>query len=255
LVLLAGSARAEGVGAPTEQPSTGVDAKARELFQAGQAAYDRKAYGAAAALFRQSYAIVASPALLYDLAQAERLAGECSAALVHYRQFAAASPSALPADIEDKIAEVERCSAASSAGNSLLAQPKASDPTGGPRARPSAPRRAPAAERPPAWVGWTSASVGIAALIAAGVMTGMVVHRQSVVEQTCPGKICRSQSGIDAASEGQALFIGSLAAYGVGAAGLAVGVYVWSQDSHASGPGARALFSPRQAVLTWTRAF
>jgi hypothetical protein len=50
----------------------------------------------------------------------------------------------------------------------------------------------------------------------------------------------------------RALFVGSIAAYVVGGAGLGFGIYVLSRDSSARAP---ASLAPSAAVLTWGTAF
>jgi hypothetical protein len=181
------SAQEATAGSDVDSP-TKVEEQSRHAFEAGQAAYERREFGLTAAEFQRAYALLPSPVLLYDLAQAERLAGRCGAALAHYRQFAAEHVGPLPADIEDKIVEVEHCSAAipaeSSAGSSR-ATPRFPEPPPVQVSRP-APAPVPAPGPPlPAWVGWTAASVGAAALVAGTVMAVMVADRKAVVERTC----------------------------------------------------------------------
>ena len=60
---------------------------ARELFDLGVEEYKTKQYDAAAASMGKSYALDPVPSALYAMAQAERLAGKCKEADVHYRQM------------------------------------------------------------------------------------------------------------------------------------------------------------------------
>jgi tetratricopeptide (TPR) repeat protein len=86
-------ARAE---APTSEPRT----RARALFKQGQLHYSLGEYQQAIAHFREAYQLSAEPALLFDIAQAQRLGGNCPAALEIYRHFvrlAAGSPHAAEA--------------------------------------------------------------------------------------------------------------------------------------------------------------
>jgi|CZKU01.1.fsa_nt_gi hypothetical protein len=103
------------------------------------------------------------------------------------------------------------------------------------REEPSAGRRVPRLERSggPRWVGWTAAGVGLAALTAGSVMALMTLDRQRTVSENCPNKVCGSAADLDVAADGRRLFIGTLAAFGAGAAGLGVGVYVLSRGDTA----------------------
>ena len=83
---------------------------AAELFRLGKEAYDRQEYARAAELFTRCHARSGDPSLLFNIAQAERLAGDCAAAASHYRQFLAEVPDARNRpDAEAKLADMERC--------------------------------------------------------------------------------------------------------------------------------------------------
>jgi len=62
-------------------------AKARELFKQGIEQYKAKNYDAAAATLAKSYELDPRPDALFAQAQAERLAGRCREATVHYHQL------------------------------------------------------------------------------------------------------------------------------------------------------------------------
>jgi tetratricopeptide (TPR) repeat protein len=254
LLTSTGAARAQDGSRPdgvAPRADATVEERARTEFAAGQAAYDRQDFPGAIAAFERAYGLYPTPAFLYDLAQAERLAGRCEAALAHYRQFIQTYAHPLPADVDEKMAEVSRCAA------KAAVPPPTSAPVAPPSRETPAPARAPTAPPAPSekavpeWVGWTLTGVGAASVIAGTVLAAMVVHRQSVVEQECPGKVCQDSSGLQAASEGQKLLAGSIAAYAVGATGLGLGMYFLLHDS-----GERA-DSPRTAStlptgVVWT---
>jgi tetratricopeptide (TPR) repeat protein len=110
-------AKAQAAVSPAEPPTDAAlrtEERARALFESGQAHYERGEYQAAVGVFREAQRLWPSPELLYNLAQAERLSGDCRAALEHYREFAAAGKEA-PADLQEKIGEMEQCSAAAAA--------------------------------------------------------------------------------------------------------------------------------------------
>ena len=61
--------------------------RAEDLYAEGQAAYDRADYPAAAAKWQAAYDLSGESGLLFNLAQARRLAGDCTRALATYRHF------------------------------------------------------------------------------------------------------------------------------------------------------------------------
>ena len=69
---------------------------AEDLYAEGQAAYDRADYATAIAKWQESYQLSGESGLLFNLAQAKRLAGNCTEALATYRRFLAADPAADP---------------------------------------------------------------------------------------------------------------------------------------------------------------
>jgi hypothetical protein len=69
-----------------------------------------------------------------------------------------------------------------------------------------------------------SLGLGVAGL-AAGAVTGlMTMDRKNTVDADCPGGICRSSAGLDAASEGKTLSLVSTVAFAAGAVGVGLGV-------------------------------
>jgi hypothetical protein len=96
-------------GAPVE-----AEDRAKSLFASGQEHYERGEFQAAVDAFREAQRLWPKPELLYNLAQAERLSGDCAAALEHYREFQA-SGLEKPADLAEKIAEMERCNSSAAA--------------------------------------------------------------------------------------------------------------------------------------------
>ena len=253
VVAAPGTSHAEDPGAPSNESPPAApsgEVQSRDAFERGQAAYARKDFGGAATLFQRAYELFPAPAFLYNMAQAERLEGDCDAALIHYRQFVATYAGPMPADMDEKLADVKRC----------VSEPSPPRPSETPKERTpeAAPSVAPRPEeepRLPRWATWTAVGVGAAGVVAGTVTAVMVAHRQAVVEQLCPGKVCRDASGLDAASEGKALLVGSVAAYAVGAAGLGFGVYFLTEGSRAHPEGSRARTDmPAGAVLTWSAA-
>jgi hypothetical protein len=87
-----------------------VPAKARALAERGRAFHDAGNYAAAITAFTQAYVMAPSPALLFNLAQAYRLQGDCEDAALMYRRYLATNPSPEGRALaEMHLASVERC--------------------------------------------------------------------------------------------------------------------------------------------------
>jgi hypothetical protein len=66
---------------------------AEDLYQAGQVAYDRGDYSTAITSWRAAYALSSASGLLFNIAQAQRLADDCIGALSTYRRFVTTDPT------------------------------------------------------------------------------------------------------------------------------------------------------------------
>lgn len=87
-----------------------IPAKARTLAERGRAFHDAGNYPQAIVAFTQAYVIAPSPALLFNLAQAYRLEGNCDDAALMYRRYLATSPAPEQRALaETHLASVERC--------------------------------------------------------------------------------------------------------------------------------------------------
>lgn len=85
-----------------------AEGDAEKLYQEGQAAYDAKQYDQAIAAWDKSYALSKLPALVFNLAQAHRLAGHCEKAVEAYKRFLALDPrSTERPDAEQFLRELE----------------------------------------------------------------------------------------------------------------------------------------------------
>jgi tetratricopeptide (TPR) repeat protein len=90
--------------------SGSVPEKARALADRGRAAHDAGDYTTAISAFTQAYVMAPSPALLFNLAQAYRLQGDCDDAALMYRRYLATNPGPeARALAETHLASVERC--------------------------------------------------------------------------------------------------------------------------------------------------
>jgi tetratricopeptide (TPR) repeat protein len=82
---------------------------ARRWFSLGQAAFEAGAHAEAADAFLKSYAALPRPLLLFNIAQALRLAGRCQDAARYYAEFREAAPEQAPSDFSELEAEAQRC--------------------------------------------------------------------------------------------------------------------------------------------------
>jgi tetratricopeptide (TPR) repeat protein len=88
-LVMAGEARA-AEGDPAEQRESAAadrQAEAVRAFDQANTHYDLGEYDQAIPLFRRAYEISRAPALIFNIAQAYRLGGDCHRALEAYRQF------------------------------------------------------------------------------------------------------------------------------------------------------------------------
>ncbi|MEJ7599813.1 MAG: tetratricopeptide repeat protein [Kofleriaceae bacterium] len=87
-----------------------VPGKARTLAQQGREFHDKGDYVSAIAAFKEAYVIAPSPALLFNLAQAYRLQGNCEDAALMYRRYLGTGPDPDGRQMaEGHLNTVERC--------------------------------------------------------------------------------------------------------------------------------------------------
>lgn len=169
--------------------------EARRLYAEGKAEYAQGHYAAAVELFERSYALSESSALLFNMAQAHRLAGpgHCSDALSLYKGYLAAEPEAEnKQEVAERITELGDCSAekkpekpAETPAPTLA--PAATPPHDTGNAEPR--REAPAAatrrsQLPTGPVLVTGA--GAALLVAGGVLYARAWDKHREAERRCP---------------------------------------------------------------------
>jgi len=94
---------------------------ARQLSDRGRALHDLGDYEQAIVAYKQAYLIAPSPGLLFNLAQAYRLEGDCSEAASFYRRFLDTDPEAAARKVAElHLAAVSSC-AEQGGGRSALA--------------------------------------------------------------------------------------------------------------------------------------
>src|SRR5882672_12511397 len=102
-------------------------AEARRLYAEGKAEYAQGHYAEAVTLFQRSYALSESPALLFNMAQAHRLAGpdHCADAVALYKSYLAAEPAAEnKKEVEERIQQLGDCAPPKSSDAQTPAAPR-----------------------------------------------------------------------------------------------------------------------------------
>jgi len=244
--LLCGLVAVSFVSVPARASEPSVEA--RRLYAEGKAEYALGHYVEAIAFFERSYALSESPALLFNMAQAHRLAGpeHCARAVALYQRYLQAEPAAENAkEVVERLQELGACgaeSAPAAAPNSNetapiappATPPRAISSTPAPRAAPSA---APAAARRrglptgPVLVTGTGAALAVAG----GVLYAVAWNKHREAEKVCP---CYPGSY----SSWEVLTDVSYALLAAGGATLGGGIVWWVTAS----PSARS--EPRRAM-------
>lgn len=107
-----------GPRAAVAGPDAGQDLTltARELSDQALRQYQQGQYDAAIESFMGAFALSNNPGLLFNVAQAYRLKGDCEHARDYYQRFLSAVPETpLKASVERRAAEMKTCSESSSA--------------------------------------------------------------------------------------------------------------------------------------------
>src|SRR4051812_27640544 len=92
ITLVSGMLLADPAAGPAPAADAARRARVERLFEQGQAHYDLAEYEDAIARFREAYELSSAPLLLFNIAQAYRLKGECARALPAYRNFVRVAP-------------------------------------------------------------------------------------------------------------------------------------------------------------------
>jgi OOP family OmpA-OmpF porin len=109
-----GTSPAPAAAPPAPRPAPpqsvpGAAQTARELYEKGERAYNVGDFAQAVQYFLGSYALVPSPALLFNIAQSYRLAGDRKLAVDYFKRFLAANPKSAAADrVRQLIAELSK---------------------------------------------------------------------------------------------------------------------------------------------------
>jgi tetratricopeptide (TPR) repeat protein len=111
--------------------------QAREHYNRGQTHYDLAEYDEAVTQFKTAYELSKAPGLLFNIAQAFRLKGDCRQALLFYRSYLRREPEAFNrVEVEGYALEMEKCAGAPAA---TVAKPAVPAPTTPPKPAPAKP--------------------------------------------------------------------------------------------------------------------
>jgi tetratricopeptide (TPR) repeat protein len=214
-------------------------AEARRLYAEGKAEYAQGHYVEAIALFERSYALYESPALLFNMAQAHRLAGpqHCTDALNSYKSYLLAQPDAEnKREVEERIRELGECPApqeeAAAAPEPVVAPPPLPPPAVPATVVPLPKQNRVAPSRTgPVLV----AGTGAALLVAGGVLYARAWDKHREAEKVCP---CYPGTY----SNWELLTNVSYALLAVGGAALGGGIAWWAvAEPSGAGQPARAM--------------
>jgi tetratricopeptide repeat protein len=196
------------------QPAAAPDKRqvAKRYVAAGDAAQKAGDYDTAIEMYEKAYKLVPHPVLIFDIAQAQRLAGRLDEALRQYRQYVAVVPSGPEAETaRDCIADIEAKLAAG-------AQPGHDTPgADGPRTAGPAPAAGDA-------TGAVTPVSGTTPSASAGEHPGGAPPAGGTGGDASVAPASGRDAGTGDAAPGRTVRILGLAAGGVGVATLAVGI-------------------------------
>ena len=162
---------------------------ARQHYERGTALYDLRRYREAAVEYEAAFEIKNDPALLFNIAQAYRLAGDYEAALRSYRAYLRrAGDAPNRAEVERHLAEVQAQLDAQKRPAVVLSPPPAASGVTAPRAPDALGLQQSRSAAPPAtpiykkWWLWTAVGV-----VVAGAVTGAALAATLPKDAPIPG--------------------------------------------------------------------
>ncbi|MCU1282083.1 MAG: hypothetical protein JWM53_5629, partial [bacterium] len=235
------------------------DNVARVLTHQGLELYKRGEYQAAIDRFKQAYLVAPAPLLLYDVAQAYRLAGDCAAARRYYVEYQAAdADGARRAGVDGRIADMERCARAAVEVAPVVAPTPAVEPR--PNAAPAAavvvtPSPSPSPQHHRLRI----AALGVGAAGLALVATGVYFSVRAADDSSQVGRLYAgggswSDHYQSLQGDGRAATSASIALYTVGGAALATGALLWTLDRRRHERFVAAV-APGSIFAAWQCAF
>jgi hypothetical protein len=234
-----------------------AESEAERLYNAGQQAYEALRYDDALGSWEKSYALSKLPALLFNIAQAQRLRGkpgDCTKATANYRKFIALMPkSSERPTAEGFIAELSPC-VEQEAKPVVVPPPQVVTPPAivqpRPQPQPVVVREGGKGKR---FAGYAVGGAGVI-LVATGVYFGAKARRfgDEVSDECADG--CDWNLVKDKDAEGKSAETTQYVLYGVGAAAVAAGAVLWWMGSKES---ASVTVAPTSggAAVSWSGAW
>lgn len=225
--------------------------EAERLYGEGQTAYDEGRYDAALAAWQKSYELSKIPALLFNIAQAHRLRGDCVKAVASYHKFIELDPqSSERPTAEGLLKELEPCPAAKPAPVPPVTKPIATGTQGGGEVvvdgNPGRGKRL---------VGYAVGGVG-AALVVTGVVFGRKASSLADEVKTDCADGCDWNSIKQKDADGRSAEKTQWILLGAGGAALATGAVFYYLGNKERASSSVAV-QPRGggAVVTWSGSF
>lgn len=247
-------------------PLAHAESEAERLYNQGQQAYEALRYDDALAAWEKSYALSKLPALLFNIAQAQRLRGkpgDCTKATANYRKFIALAPKSTERPTaEGFIAELAPCVEQEAKPQpapvvppptAVTAPPVASEPAPTPTTTP--PPREGGGGKGKRFAGYAVGGAGVV-LVVTGVYFGAKARRLgNEVEDECADG-CDWNLVKDKDAEGKSAETTQYVLYGVGVAALAAGgVLWWMGNTEAKPPAVAVTPTAGGAAISWNGAW
>jgi tetratricopeptide (TPR) repeat protein len=227
-----------------------ADRSAADLLKSARQHFDLQEYAQAEADLKEAYRLEPKPEILYALAQAQRMNGECDKAIVSYQNFLRSNPRADQAKLASE--NVERCKA------ELAAKPKPTpEPTPEPKPTPEPPKPTPAPTTRTVGVAWSSNWAGhvlVGGGLAAIGGTLLALHAQHAIDNIDSAMfyddfVSRSKAAGTAKTER----IAGIASAGLGGALIVTGIAIyWLRSAHQEASPTIAISPHGDLVVGWS---
>ena len=240
-------------------PLARAESEAERLYNQGQQAYEALRYDDALTAWEKSYALSKLPALLFNIAQAQRLRGkpgDCTKATANYRKFIALAPKSNERPTaEGFIAELSPCVEQEAKPAPVVPPPQTVTPAPMPAPAPVAPSREGGGGKGKRFAGYAVGGAGIV-LVVTGVYFGAKARRlgDEVSDECADG--CDWNLVKDKDAEGKSAETTQYVLYGVGAAAIvAGGVLWWMGNKEAKSSNVAVTPTHGGAAISWSGAW
>jgi tetratricopeptide (TPR) repeat protein len=246
---------------PGSPPADDQVARARQLYLEGKSHYDVGDYPKAIEIWKRAYVLSNAPMLLFNIAQAHRLSGDCATALKVYANYERESPN--PTNKDELEQAKARCVREPTGANPPAEPMKPAPMSTAQPVEPSPPAVEPSRDLPPPPTRDSGRRLRVAG-IATGVSGGALVIASLVLANRASsiaseleayrGEWTIAQHARD--QDGRSARTWSLATGIVGAAGLvAGGALYFTGRSRDRAPAVTVSITPTHAEVQWSASF